>query len=91
MFIVWGSQVKSPPHQEGRQMPWVGGRAGRARTPGCGGPGRTGSFIPSGEAAGAWEHGSAPLANQKQGMEPHLLPALWVGEVTDRARLWSTD
>ena len=28
MFIVWGSQVKSPPHQEGRQMPWVGGRAG---------------------------------------------------------------
>ena len=28
MFIVWFSQVKSPPHQEGRQMPWVGGRAG---------------------------------------------------------------
>ena len=68
MFIVWGSQVKSRPQQEGRQMP-----------PGCGGPSRTGSFIPSVEAAGAWEHGSAPLANQKQGMEPYLLPALWGG------------
>lgn len=30
MFIVWDSQVKSLPHQEGRQMPWVGGRAGQA-------------------------------------------------------------
>lgn len=77
-----------PTRREGRCPGWG---AGRARPPGCGGPGRDRLFIPSGEAAGAWERGSAPLANQKQGMEPHLLPALRVGEVTHRGRLWSTD
>lgn len=90
MFIVWGSQVKSLPHQEGRQMPWVGGQ---------GGPGPQGVGAQAGQALlfHLWRQpgpGNMALPHwptKSRAWSPTCFLPCGVGEVTHRGRPWSTD